>query len=682
METLQPWARSVLIAEFSFSTSIPAAFPHVLAAQYNSTVEALLGDREEWNIRSPLTPSQMTQAGERAGFRLDSHKTMTPGEKNREGSLEVRMLLKAKEFEDERQLVEQRHGPRIALMLNGLKDAVAESVERLGGGGIEAVRNMNVWLAKFDVISKPVQPTAGIPNSDPPSAPQVGGQMPSVTSAMENREASESTRLLRPQDGHDSAPQPSLSIVPSARHTILVVAAIQIVLNIGSYVSFAAQLAILQDIVCKSHYEEGQSLSMDDDRCKVDAVQSEVAFINGWKDVFEMLPAIILAVPYGALADRIGRKSVFLLAIVGIGMNDLWMRMVFWFSNFFPIRAVWFGGLWQIIGAGAASLSSISHVMVADLQSAIMIAQFIFVPVGGTLVSINPWIPMMISSVVTVLGFFGALIFLPETLQSTERDFSSTSVTDNDHGDQTSPTGTKHGFQIRWTNLVAGCAAMMKWVKQNSRLVVVLVCFFPWSIGQQASGTLLLQYASKRLNWSLGKASYLVSLGAGINLIVHAVGIPALSTVLLWRLKLHEIAKDKRIAQISGVFLVLGTSIIFAAGSWTILVLGQVVYSMGLAFSVPARSIVTSMVEKRHLAALYTTISVLLYGGMLTGGPLFAGAFGWGLRLGGLWIGMPYLISCGCFALALLAVSTAPAAGKMPRAVDNEDGDGVDSSGP
>ncbi|KAL6786332.1 putative MFS multidrug transporter [Trichoderma sp. SZMC 28012] len=666
MKTLQPWTRSVLIAEFSFSTSIPAAFPHVLAAQYNSTVEALLGDREEWNIRSPLTPSQMTQAGERAGFRLASHKTMTPSEKNREGSREVRMLLKAKEFEDERQLVEQRHGPRIALMLNGLKDAIAESVERLGDGGIEGLRNMDVWLAKFDAINNA----------------QIGRQMPSVTSTMEEREASEATRLLRSQDGHDSAPQPSLSIVLSARRTILVVAAIQIVLNIGSYISFAAQLAILQDIICKNHYEEGQSLSTDDDRCKVDAVQSEVAFINGWKDVFEMLPAIILAVPYGALADRIGRKRVFLLAIVGIGMNDLWMRMVFWFSNVFPIRAVWFGGLWQVIGAGAASLSSISHVMVADLQSAIMIAQFIFVPVGGTLVSIDPWIPMMISSVVTVLGFFGALIFLPETLQSTERDFSSPSVTDNDHGDQTSPTGTKHGFQIRWTNLVAGCAAMMKWVKQNSRLVVVLVCFFPWSIGQQASGTLLLQYASKRLNWSLGKASYLVSLGAGINLIVHAVGIPALSTVLLWRLKLHEIAKDKRIAQISGVFLVLGTSIIFAAGSWTILVLGQVVYSMGLAFSVPARSIVTSMVEKRHLAALYTTISVLLYGGMLTGGPLFAGAFGWGLRLGGLWIGMPYLISCGCFALALLAVSTAPAAGKMPRAVDNEDGDGVDSSGP
>jgi len=101
-------------------------------------------------------------------------------------------------------------------------------------------------------------------------------------------------------------------------------------LNTGAYLSFAAQLAILQEIVCAKYYEgiAPRPLSLDDNRCKIDAVQSEVAFVNGWKDVFEMLPAIILAVPYGALADRIGRKTVFLLAIVGIAMNDVWMRLV------------------------------------------------------------------------------------------------------------------------------------------------------------------------------------------------------------------------------------------------------------------------------------------------------------------------------------------------------------------
>jgi hypothetical protein len=104
-----------------------------------------------------------------------------------------------------------------------------------------------------------------------------------------------------------------------------------------------------------------------------------------------------------------------------------------------------------------------------------MIAQFIFVPVGGTLVSINPWTPMVISSVVTALGFLGALIFLPETLPPAVRDSGSTGDTNDHHDDQISFTGAKYGFQIRWTNLVASSTAMMKWVRQNSRLVAVLV---------------------------------------------------------------------------------------------------------------------------------------------------------------------------------------------------------------
>lgn len=148
---------------------------------------------------------------------------------------------------------------------------------------------------------------------------------------------------------------------------------------------------------------------------------------------------------------------------------------------------------------------------------------------------------------------------------------------------------------------------------------------------------------------------------------------------MLWRLNLHEIVKDKRIAQISGLFLVLGTGIAFAAESWAALVLGQVLTSMGLAFGVPVRSIVTSMVAQKHLAALYTTVSVLLYGGMLTGGPLLASAFHWGLRIGGLWLGMPFLVACICFSLALLAVSSAPVTGIGLFTLSEEDGDEVES---
>lgn len=148
---LQPWVRTVLIAEFSFSTSSLAAFPHVLAAQYNSTVEALLDDREVWNIRCPLTPAQMTQAAARAGFTLVSQETISPDSHNREGSREVRMLLRAREFDEERNRVAKLYGAKVGTMLNGLKDAIAASVENLQGG-VNAVRNMDVWVARFDLV--------------------------------------------------------------------------------------------------------------------------------------------------------------------------------------------------------------------------------------------------------------------------------------------------------------------------------------------------------------------------------------------------------------------------------------------------------------------------------------------------------------------------------------------------
>ena len=35
-----------------------------------------------------------------------------------------------------------------------------------------------------------------------------------------------------------------------------------------------------------------------------------------------------LTIPYGMLADRIGRKKVLLLAILGLFMNDAWIRLV------------------------------------------------------------------------------------------------------------------------------------------------------------------------------------------------------------------------------------------------------------------------------------------------------------------------------------------------------------------
>lgn len=50
--------------------------------------------------------------------------------------------------------------------------------------------------------------------------------------------------------------------------------------------------------------------------CTVGHVQSEVAIINGWRDPLDVLPSILVAISWGAVADRVGRKLVLLLAIL------------------------------------------------------------------------------------------------------------------------------------------------------------------------------------------------------------------------------------------------------------------------------------------------------------------------------------------------------------------------------
>lgn len=127
---------------------------------------------------------------------------------------------------------------------------------------------------------------------------------------MGDRDPDESTRLF---DSHQdlSEPENSLSSLRRQPHgvdapgasvwrTILTVAAVQVLLNVGSFVSLAAQLAILEDIVCEEYYRNRPSYGADN-RCKVDAVQTEVAFINGWKDVFEILPGTVRASVYNSL---------------------------------------------------------------------------------------------------------------------------------------------------------------------------------------------------------------------------------------------------------------------------------------------------------------------------------------------------------------------------------------------
>ncbi|KAH8668573.1 major facilitator superfamily domain-containing protein [Xylariales sp. PMI_506] len=493
---------------------------------------------------------------------------------------------------------------------------------------------------------------------------------------MEREQPNETTGLL------DSTEQaPSSSKRPGHWRVILTIITIHLLLNIGRCLAIAPDTSILMDIVCNQYYAEaqlGSGTPPTDDRCKIEPVQSEVALINSWRSIVEFLPGVLLAVPYGALADRIGRKTVFMLTISGCLMSDVWPRLVYWFTNIFPIRTSCLGGLFYVVGGGGNMIGALQFVIISDVcpaqlratafawtQSALLLAQFVFTPVGGSLISVNPWIPMFMSSGAMVLALLVTMFFLPETLPLEARkraESPSLLLAEGNHG-------ANYRDQLR--DKLANLAKSSLWLARNMKISLILLCVFFFTIGQQENSSLLLQYAYKRFDWSLGEASYLFSISACTTFVVLILLIPAASSFLRQRLNLHEAAKDKLIAQISGSCLTLGSGLIFLAASGTYLVIGQLLVSLGLAFSVMAKSVVTSMVDQLHLATVFTALSVMTSLGSLIGAALLAYAFKEGMKLGGIWIGSPFLIATICFALALSAISFAPTHAREGGAEEN-----------
>lgn len=77
--------------------------------------------------------------------------------------------------------------------------------------------------------------------------------------------------------------------VPSASVVTITVCVVMLILDIASSVPTAPRMVIFEDIICRNHYAAWLDVSKLGN-CKVNAVQSELALINGWKETFEKIP--------------------------------------------------------------------------------------------------------------------------------------------------------------------------------------------------------------------------------------------------------------------------------------------------------------------------------------------------------------------------------------------------------
>jgi MFS family permease len=114
------------------------------------------------------------------------------------------------------------------------------------------------------------------------------------------------------------------------------------VLMLGSYLLTTPQLRVYEDIICRHYYDKikGEhhvvlTEDIDESLCKIDEIQEELAIVVGGSTVADNVPSLLFALPYGVLGDKIGRKRVFGLALMGIVLSLLYTLVVCWFWRTF-----------------------------------------------------------------------------------------------------------------------------------------------------------------------------------------------------------------------------------------------------------------------------------------------------------------------------------------------------------
>ncbi|KAI0175164.1 major facilitator superfamily transporter [Pestalotiopsis sp. NC0098] len=456
-------------------------------------------------------------------------------------------------------------------------------------------------------------------------------------------------------------------IIPQARSPRAIVAVLCSLVFLGSSAggfTVIPMTRILEDRFCREYYGVGGEESVDEGLCKVDVVQARLAYLMAVNSFVGAVVGCLVAIPWGGVADRVGRRPVWSLALLGMIVEAAWQMTVVWLSETMSIYLVWLGPLGLVIGGGNAVLNAVSSGMLADVvpesDVALSLMRVHVASMLGNLCSpalasvmmprTGPWPVLMLSLALSVLPIVG-IVFVPETLTlKTENN--------NDNEDDAREPRTPGARLSRSLAELMDSLSMLR-----SRSVVVLlltaVTFMPvvyCTLGFMA------QFVSRRYRIPLAYTGYVQAAYGAAHLLVLLVLIPWLSKLALrpstplpaWLRAPDERRRDLAFLRWSYTPLALGTALMAVAPSLPVFVAGLLVMSLGSAAGSYVTSVLALCVDGARRTRAFSLLGVAQIVGSLYGMPMLAGLFAAGMRAGGpVWIGLPYL---GVAALCMLAM--------------------------
>ncbi|KAI1378591.1 MFS general substrate transporter [Hypoxylon crocopeplum] len=490
-----------------------------------------------------------------------------------------------------------------------------------------------------------------------------------------SNEFTESSPLLPEERPRRPSHRPTLSVtsitsvhvpkVHSGRTIVNLLCVISFIVSCSNGFTVIPETRILEDVVCRKYYglTESTGVPIDEQLCKENAIQEKVAFIIAIQSSVDAIVGFLAALPWGLAADRIGRKPVFVLNLLGILINISWSMVVLYFHTVFPTELIWLGSAGLLVGGGNAVLTGIILSMTSDAtneeERAVAFMRLHVASLCGTLGSpavasammekLGPWPPVWAANFVVIIGAI-AFLFVPETLKHRHTQ-------DENVPEPEDPEAENVGLKSKASHVIARFKESLSILSSASLILLLLACLGTTPV-LYGTYQFMAQFISKRYHIKLSQTGYVQTIYGVAQVVQALIVLPWIARYVMKsttpaRLRASdEHHRDLSIARWSLGFLVLGIFVLGISPTLAGFIFGLILMAIGSCFSSLIRSLLSLYVDPEHRSRLFSMVGMVEVIGSIYAQPFLAGLFALGMNLGDGWIGLPY------FGLSILVTVT------------------------